>query len=361
MMFFNKNKDGAGLSGKQAPGASPGTLSYVGKIRQERVKIEVIDYDKDNFQKHSLKNALEAAPYANSQSVTWINVTGVHEAKKVAELGKVFSLHPLTLEDIMDTTQRPKVDEYEEYLFIVLKMAYYSESGDDIIIEQVSLVLGKNYVISFQENKADILDPLRERIRQGQGKIRKEGSAYLMYAIIDLITDHYFTILEELGEKIEYLEEDVLRRADFMALKRIYNIKQALIILSKAIWPMRDVVNRLEKTEHKLFKGRISLYLRDVYDHSIQVVETLETYRDMVSGIHDLYLSNQSNRMNEVMKVLTIFASIFIPLTFIAGVYGMNFDHMPELRTENGYYVLWGIFIALATGMLVYFRRKKWL
>jgi magnesium transporter len=350
--LFPRSSDGVG--------ASPGTISYVGKKRAERVKINLIDYDEAKLTEKNLAEVEEALAYKKKKSVTWLNITGVHNTKIVEAVGEKFELHPLILEDITNTTQRPKIDEYDDYLFVVLKMSYFDKETKDIIVEQLSMVINEDYVITFQERAMDILEPLRERIRANKGKIRKLGTDYLAYVIIDSIVDHYFTILEELGEEIENIEEALIIKARPHTLNHIYKLKRELIFLRKSIWPMREVVSNMQRGDYPLIKKTTIIFLRDAYDHTIQVVETIETFRDMVSGLLDLYLSNVSNHMNEIMKVLTIFSTIFIPLTFITGVYGMNFDNMPELRTEYGYFILWGVFVVLTIGMFVYFRKKKW-
>ena len=296
-----------------------------------------------------------------SPTVTWLNITGVHNETIIHEAGEIFNIHPLVLEDIANTTQRPKVEEYDDYLFLVIKMAYFSKETDEIVMEQVSLIIGKDYVISLQEKEGDILEGLRERIRNNKGKIRKLGSDYLMYGILDTVVDHYFSVLEYVGEQIEALEEQLMHSAGQELLTKIYSLKQELVYLRRSIWPMREVGNTLQRSEHDLFGDDTFVYLRDVYDHTIQVVETVETFRDMSSGMLDLYLSTVSNKMNEVMKLLTIFAAIFIPLTFISGVYGMNFEFMPELKWKFAYPVWWLIIIVLTLAMLLYFKKKKWM
>ncbi|TFG58029.1 MAG: magnesium/cobalt transporter CorA, partial [Spirochaetales bacterium] len=294
-------------------------------------------------------------------TVTWLNITGVHEENIIHDLGRIFNIHPLVLEDIANTTQRPKMEEYDDYLFVVTKMAYFKEDTGEVILEQVSLLVGKDYVISLQEIQGDIFEGLRDRIRSSKGRIRRLGSDYLLYAVIDAIVDHYFSILEKLGEDIEGMEGELVKSSSRELLNKIYGIKQELVFLRKSIWPMREVVNALQRIDHELIKEGTSVYFRDVYDHTVQVVETVETFRDMATGMLDLYLSTVSNKMNEVMKVLTIFAAIFIPLTFIAGVYGMNFEFMPELKLRLAYPVWWAVTITLTLGMLLFFRRKKWL
>jgi magnesium transporter len=278
------------------------------------------------------------------------------------QLGERFGLHPLVVEDILNTDQRPKLEDYGEYLFIVLKSHYHSdgESGD-AEIEQISLVLGPNYVLSFQERAGDEFEPVRERIRSNKGRVRRQGADYLAYSLIDLIADTYFLVLERLGERMETLEEELVTDPTTETLQAIHKLKREMVFLRKSIWPLREVIGALERGESPLIQDTTGVYLRDVYDHIIQVIDTVETYRDMLSGMLDIYLSSVSNRMNEVMKVLTIIATIFIPLTFVAGVYGMNFKHMPELEWPWAYPLVWLAMIIIAGLMVAYFRRKRWL
>lgn len=341
--------------------ASPGTVRYVGRKREAPVKIQVMEYHNDLFTEKEIKNISEILPLKNSPMVTWINIIGVHDTPVIESVGEAFGIHTLVLEDIVNTTQRPKLEEYDGYLFTVVKMVYLVNNPEEIIIEQLSLIIGQNYIISFQEKEEDVLTGLRYRIRTAKGRIRKMGSDYLLYAILDSIIDFYFTVLEQLGDRIENLEEILLKKADQSMLNDIYHLKQDLIFLRKSIWPMREVINSLQHAEHKLITRQVSVFLRDAYDHTIQVIETVETFRDMASGMQDLYLSTISNKMNEVMKVLTIFAAIFIPLTFLAGVYGMNFHDIPELSWKWGYPAWWGLAVVLVIGMLIYFKRKKWM
>ncbi len=341
--------------------AVPGTIGYVGKKREDPIILHLLDYDQENLTERDIKTIKDSLPFKEGPTVTWLNISGVYNTKIIEDVGKYFNIHPLALEDIANTTQRPKVEEYDDYIFIIFKMAYFNQKAQDIVIEQISLIIGKDYVISFQEKQGDVLEPLRNRIRSSKGKIRRLGSDYLTYGIIDAIIDHYFTVLEQIGEQIETLEDRLITRPDQSTLNTIYKLKQELVFLRKSIWPTREVVSALQRAEHKLIDESISVYFRDVYDHTVQVVETVETFRDMASGMLDLYLSTVSNKMNEVMKVLTIFAAIFIPLTFIAGVYGMNFEFMPELGWRWAYLVWWGIIIIVIVGMIVYFKKKKWL
>ena len=339
----------------------PGTVSYIGVKREAGIKLHILDYNEQDFTEKELTSVEESLPFKESPTVTWLNITGVHDEKIINEVGNKFNIHPLVLEDIANTTHRPKIEEYDDHLFIILKMAYFNNETSDFNMEQVSLIVGKDYVISLQEKEGDILEGLRDRIRNSKGKIRRLGSDYLMYGIIDAVVDHYFTVLENISEQIEGLELKLMENASQQLLTNIYALRHELVFLRKSIWPMREVLNTLQQTDNGLVSESTSLYLRDVHDHTIQVVETIETFRDMASGMLDLYLSMVSNKMNEVMKVLTIFAAIFIPLTFLAGVYGMNFEYMPELRWKLAYFIWWGITTAVAAGMIVYFKRKKWM
>jgi magnesium transporter len=342
-------------------GLPPGTLVHVGPARTERVRIRVIDYGEGPLEEKELANIEDCFAFRDTPTITWINVDGVHLVEVVEKIGRHFGLHPLILEDVVNTHQRPKLEDYDNHLFIVLKMLSYDESHDAVRSEQVSLVLGKNFVISFQETEGDVFDPIRERIRNGKGRIRKMGADYLAYALVDAIVDHYFIILEKLGEKIEALEEEMVGDPDHDTLMRAHRLKREMLVLRKSVWPLREVVSRLERGESPLIRKPTYVFLRDVYDHTIQVIDTIETYRDMLSGLLDLYLSTVSNKMNAVMKVLTIIATIFIPLTFVAGIYGMNFEFMPELHWHWGYPIVLAGMLFIGLVMLFFFRKKKWL
>jgi len=343
-------------------GLSPGTLVHIGNKKIEKVRIRLIDYDEAQLQEKEPKTIEECFPFKDLPTVTWVNIDGLHDIKVMEKIGKHFGLHPLVLEDILNTDQRPKIEDFDDYIFVVLKMLYFDESQDEIRAEQVSIILGSNFVLSFQERVGDIFNPLRERIRNAKGRVRKMGPDYLAYALMDAIVDNYFTVLEKLGEKIEGMEEELVGNPTPETLQTMHNLKREMIFLRKSVWPLREVVSRLERGESKLIKDSTGIYLRDVYDHTIQVIDTIETYRDMLSGMLDIYLSSISNRMNQVMKVLTIIATIFIPLTFVAGIYGMNFEYMPELKWHWFYpKAFWLVMIGVAGVMLFYFRRKKWL
>ncbi len=342
-------------------GLPPGTLVHIGERKVKKVKITLIDYDETQFQEREVKTVEECFPFKDTPTVTWINIDGIHDVEFIEKLGTHFDLHPLILEDIVNTEQRTKMEDMGNYIFIVLKIPDYDKEKDEISSEQASLVLGPNFVISFHESERDTLNPVRERISKGKGRIRKTGADYLTYAIIDCIVDNYFAILEKLGEVIEDVEKDLVKTPATETLQSIHKLKEETILLRKATWPLREIASGLEKAETPLIHKPTRIYLRDVYDHTIQVIDSVESHRDIVSGMLDIYLSSVSNRMNEVMKVLTIFASIFIPLTFVAGVYGMNFVFMPELNWRWGYPIVLIIMVLAAGSMLAYFRRKKWL
>jgi magnesium transporter len=348
-------------------GLPPGTLVYVGEKKVEAIRINVIDYDEQNFQEKQVSNIEECFPFKTTPTVTWINIDGLHDVEIIEKLGKQFELHPLVLEDILHTEQRPKYEDFDKYIFIVLRMLSYNDEVKAVESEQVSLVLGTNFVISFQERLGDVFEPIRQRIRNAKGRIRKMGPDYLAYALLDAIVDGYFSILEKLGERIESMEEQLVANPTEKTLHQIHTMKREMISMRKSIWPLREVISGVQRSESSLICETTGLYLRDVYDHTIQVIDTVESFRDMVSGMLDIYLSSISNKMNEVMKVLTIIATIFIPLTFIAGIYGMNFNpekspwNMPELNWYWGYPVVWLVMAVVMVIMLVYFRRKKWL
>jgi magnesium transporter len=343
-------------------GLPPGTLIHIGVQRAEAPKITVIDYDEAVFQEKELKTVEECFSYKDKPTTTWINIDGLHQKDVLEKLSDCFGLHPLVMEDIMNTDQRPKMEDYTDYLYIVLKMLYYNDEENRITTEQVSLIIAPHTVISFQEGlEGDVFGPLRERLRNDKGRIRKMGADYLAYSLIDAIVDSYFTIVEKLGERIELLEEELISDPDTKTLHEIHYLKREMIFLRKAVWPLRELINMLMRGESPLIHESMKIYFRDVYDHTIQVIDTVETLRDMVTGMLDIYLSSVSNRLNAVMKVLTIIATIFIPLTFIVGVYGMNFRYMPELEWRYGYPLIWFIMIAIGVTMLIFFKKRNWL
>ena len=342
-------------------GLPPGSLVPVTDQKAKSAKVTVIDYDASNLQEKTVEDITECFPYKDTPTVTWINVDSVADPHTVHAIGEHFGLHPLIQEDILNTDQRPKLEDFGQYIYISLKMLRLNPEDKSLLVEQVSLVLGSGFVLSFQELEGDVFELIRQRIRSGKGRIREMGTDYLVYCLIDAIVDGYFTILERASDQIEALEEELMSNPNPKILQAVHKLKRESLFLRKAVWPLREVINTFQRTESKLVSDQISLYLRDVFDHTIQVIDTTETLRDMLAGMVEIYLSSLSNRMNEVMKVLTIIATIFIPLTFIAGVYGMNFQHMPELAWPWAYQFVWLVMISVALGMITYFHKKRWL
>ena len=342
-------------------GLPPGSLVHIGRKRSDTVRVTVIDYDSDTLRETPIEQIEDCFAFKDTNTVTWINIDGLHRVDLIEKIGKHFDIHPLVLEDVVHTGQRPKCEDHDRYLFVVLKMLRFDDAKQRIIVEQVSVLLCGNVVISFQEEVGDVFDAVRQRIRNSKGRIRNMRADYLAYALIDAVVDQYFVILEAMGEQIEAMEEMVIRNPTDKILRQIHATKRQLITLRKSIWPLREVIGCLEKSESVIVADTTQPYFRDVYDHCIQVIDTVEGFRDMASGLLDIYLSGMSNRMNAVMKVLTIIATIFIPLTFVAGIYGMNFDHMPELHWRWGYGMVWGVMAVIAGAMVIFFKRKRWL
>ena len=342
-------------------GLPPGTPVFVGEKKTEHVKMTVIDYDEEHLETRVAQTVEECFPFKEKPTITWINVDGIHDTVIVEQLGTHYGLHPLIIEDMLNTQQRLKVDVFDDYILIVLKMHIYDEEADEILIEQVSIILGENFVLTFQEQEGDVFESIRTRLQNDKGRIRKAGADYLAYALIDAVVDGYFEIIEHLGEQIEVVEEDLMRGRGAEIVQNIHVLKRELIFFRKSVWPLRNMISELDRQEIPLIKESTSIYLRDLYDHIIQVGETIETFRDMVSGLLDVYLSSVSNKMNEVMQFLTIVGTIFIPLTFIAGIYGMNFQVMPELTWRWGYFAVLFLMLGIGVTLLFYFRRKKWL
>jgi magnesium transporter len=324
----------------------------------ERVILELISY---NAQEHTLYNDLSVEDLLiniKPGMVNWINVDCLHESKLIEKLQLHFNLHSLLIDDILND-QRPKAEEYDDYLFFTLKMLYRID-GNDIDYEQISFVLGQDYLISFQEKEGDLFDAFRERIRLDQGKVRKRKADYLLYRLIDIIVDNYYTILDHLGEQIDEIEDDIQKNPSAQTFQKIQAIKKELIYLRKAVYPLRDAISRVIKNEYSFIEEENIRYFSDTYDHVIHIIDSLDTYKDLTSSVLDIHINTMNTKMNEVMKVLTVISTIFIPLTFIVGVYGMNFDYMPELRWHWGYTSVWGVMIAIVIGMLGFFKYKKW-
>jgi len=324
-------------------------------------RVTVVEYDAQNFQERNGVTTESCHVFPPEPTVTWVNVDGVHQVEVLERLGSCFTVHPLALEDILNTEQRPKVEDYGEDLFVVVKLISYNEKKEEVEAEQISLILRPHALISFQEKEGDDFAAVKERLRAGKGRLRKMGADYLGYTLLDIVVDRYFVVLEKLGERVEVLEEKLLTDPGTAVLRKIQKLKKEMLLLRKWIWPLREVISSLERGEFPGIQKGTRIYLRDVYDHTIQVMDAVEIYRDMLSGMLDIYLSSLNNRMNAVMKVLTVITTIFMPLTFLAGVYGMNFKHMPELEWPWGYPLILLAMGGVAVFMLALFRRKKWL
>ncbi|MBI3509524.1 MAG: magnesium/cobalt transporter CorA [Bacteroidetes bacterium] len=349
-------------------GAPPGTLVYLGRETRDKVRITLIEYNEQEFFEREFFDIDECLSHVKSGLVKWINVDGVHDTGIIQKIGTLFNIHPLTLEDIANTNQRAKFEDFDNYIVTIMKMIFEDakireETEDALVAEQLSiLLLSDETVISFQEAEGgDVFDIIRERLRMGKGRIRKCKADYLAYSLLDAVIDSYFNVLEKIGDEVETLEDILVDNPNPETLHHLHHLKRQMVYIRKAVWPMRELIGNLERSESPLVGENTSVYLRDAHDHTIRVIDTVETYRDLLSGMMDLYMSSVSNRMNEVMKTLTIITTIFVPLTFIAGVYGMNFKYMPELDQHSGYFIVWGIMIAITVSLIIYFRRKKWL
>ncbi|MDP4180751.1 MAG: magnesium/cobalt transporter CorA [Bacillota bacterium] len=342
-------------------GLPPGSLVHVGEKKNDITKITVVDYDEKDFFELKTTSIDEALSARRSAGIRWINIDGIHDTEIMKSIGGNFGFHPLVMEDILNTEQRPKIEEYDGYLYIIAKMIYFDEKLNEITTEQVSIILGKDYLITFQENKDNFFTTIIDRLSKNVSIIRKMGSDYLLYAIMDLIVDSYFLVLEKTGEKIEFTEDAMILNPNPKTLRKVHGLKREMLYMHKAVWPLREVVGALERRESYLISDTTIIYLRDVYDHIVQMMDAIETYRDILSGMLDLYLSVASNKMNEIMKFLTVVSVLFMPLTFLAGVYGMNFEHMPELKLKYGYPFLLLFMAVCFIGMLMFFRKKKWL
>jgi magnesium transporter len=342
-------------------GMPPGSLVHVSEIVPQKTRISIIDYDSEHYIEKEDASLEECLIYMNKPSVTWINIQGISDVHLMDTIGSHFGLHALLLEDIMNAGQRCKLDDYTHYLFIVMRLLNYRPNDNNIFDEQVSLILGKNYVISFLETSPTIFETIKNRIRTGNSRIRLMGADNLCYALMDCIVDYYFVILEIVDKQMEDLEEALIYTPGPETMQRIQHLKREIILLRKSVWPMREVINRFRRVESPLVSSAVQLYMHDVYDHTIQAIDTIESFRDIASGMLDVYLSSMSQRMNEVMKVLTVVATIFVPLTFIASIYGMNFDSMPELHWRWGYPLTLFVMATIAVAMLIHFRRKRWI
>jgi len=347
------------------PNGSP--ISPEVQQNRELPRFTVIEYDENHFLETETNDVENCLMFRDRPYMTWINVDCPRQIYSLEKLGACYGLHPLVLEDIL-TDQRPKVEDYEDYIFIVIKMLYYKEAEDDdeigdfnIDMDQVSIIFGNNFIISFKEKDVDVFRPLKERLRTARGRIRKQGADYLAYSMIDSIVDHYFVIMEKLGDRFEELEDSVVSNPEPGILPAIYNLKRDMLFLRKSVWPLREAISRMQRMDSHLISETTRIYLRDVYDHTIQVIENIETFRDMSASLLETYLSSLSNKLNEVIKLLTIISTIFIPLTFLSGLYGMNFTYMPELQHPYGYPAVLVLMLLVVAVMLTYFYRKKWI
>ncbi|MDA3833305.1 MAG: magnesium/cobalt transporter CorA [Spirochaetales bacterium] len=341
-------------------GQPPGTMVYTGQRKDEPLSISLIDYDADSVSEKLVVPIDECLSCRTSSTVSWINVDGLNDTSVIEKIGQAFGIHALVLEDVLHTTQRPKLEDHSDYLYLVVRMLSIPSGSEEVQSEQISFVLTENCLITFQERAGDVFEEVRERIRRNYGRVRKLGADYLLYALMDAIVDNYFSIMEATGEKIEVIEQSMMENPDEILLNELYRMKRELLYIRKSTWPLREAVGALERGESVLLKENSSVYIRDLYDHTIQVIDTVETFRDMLSGVQDLYLSSMGQKTNQVMQVLTIIATVFIPLTFVAGIYGMNFEHMPELAWKYSYLVFWIVILGITGGMVIFFRRKKW-
>jgi len=342
-------------------GMPPGSLVHVGDALEAESRISVIDYSKETIEEQSIQSIGEILPFKDTDTVTWVNVEGLKDVEIIDSVGRILNIHTLVLEDILNTHQRPKFEEHDDYLYIVLKGLLLDNKEFIVSYEQISILVLKNFVVTFKEKKDDTFMPLKQRLKNSNGRIRNLGSDYLTYAILDTIVDQKFFLLDSLDELIESTEEELLTDPTSETLVTIQGIKRELIYIRKSVSPLRELLADILRSDTTLIQEKTHIYFRDVYDHVLRITESIESYRDLLSGLLDIYISSVSNKMNEVMKVLTVFASIFIPLTFVAGIYGMNFEYMPELKWKWAYPTLWVSFITIPVVFIIYFKRKKWL
>ncbi len=349
------------LSNASKVGMAPGALVHLGERKTAQAAISLIEYGAGEIIEHQFSSLAESQTYQPRLPVLWLNVHGLHEPEVMAEIGRRFKLHPLVLEDILNTDQRPKVDDYGDYLFVVARMFEVDPEAGQIVSDQVSLILGTNYVLSFQERPSGRFDPVRERLRQDRGQIRKQGADYLAYSLLDTVVDRYFTILENIGERTEELEDMMLERPRPGALQTVHQLKRETLNLRRSIWPLREVINSLTRADERFFRAETRPYLRDVYDHTVHAIESLEANRDVIAGLLDIYLSAASNRVNQEVRALTVVAIIFMPATLISGVFGMNFKSMPLLEQPSGFMIAIGLMATVATTLSIIFWRRRWL
>jgi magnesium transporter len=341
-------------------GLLPGSLIHIGKTYAEKSKMTLIRYDETALVERELSSVDQLREEKDQKGLLWVNIDGLQDVALLEDVGNLFGLHPLILEDILNTDQRPKIEDLTDYIYIVLRN-FHNQESDTLFSEQVSIILGKNFVLSFQEKESILFDTVEERLRRNKGKIRKAGGDYLVHALIDNIVDNYFILLEDMEDRIEKLEDDLVKQTSPAKLQSIHVLKRELIFLRKSLWPLRETISSLQRSDSLLIEEPNAIYFKDIFDHIIAIIDNVDTFRDMLSGMLDIYLSSISIKLNEVMKVLTIIATIFMPLTFLAGIYGMNFEYMPELAWPWGYFAIWGVMLTIALGMLIMFRKRKWI
>ncbi len=345
----------------QKVGLAPGALVHVGERRTARPDITLFEYDAAALRETRFASIADSRGHARGPGTLWLNVHGLHEPEVMAEIGRRFGLHPLVLEDILNTDQRPKVDDYGDYLYIVARIFEYDAATGSVGSDQVSIVLGTDFVLTFQERPTGTFDPLRERLRGDKGQIRRLGADYLAYSLLDAVVDRYFAVLEQLSERTEALEDRLLEKATPVLLKEIHEIKRETLVMRRAVWPLREVINSLTRADQRFFKPDTQPYLRDIYDHTVHVIESLEGIRDLIAGMLDIYLSSISNRVNMEVRILTVLTTLFMPAALIAGIFGMNFRHMPLLQDQDGFMIALGMMAAIAAVMAAAFWRRRWL
>ncbi len=347
---------------KSKLGLAPGSLVFTGMQKMAQVDILALNYSETEYIESKPKNIAEVISIIKSfDGITWINIDGLHDEKSIEEICTYLGVHKLSMEDILSVGQRPKLEEYTDYLQVVIKLLSIDPGEDTIEYEQLTFILKGNVLVTFQEKTGDVFNSVRNRIKEAKGSVRKKGADYLLYALLDLVVDHYFNILEDFSEKLEDLETELLNNPDKNTLNKLHSLRRETLLLRRTIYPLREMVGKFEKLEEPIINSDIKVFIRDLYDHTIKVIENIEVLRDMTTGLLDLYMNSASNKMNEIMKVLTIMSAIFIPLTFIAGVYGMNFTNMPELGFKYGYFVILGVMLVVLIGMLIFLKRKKWI
>ncbi len=342
-------------------GLAPGSLVYLGDERASKVSIQIMDYDAESLKEVTVSSSQKCEEYLEKPTVTWMHVTGLHDTSIIEKFGKLLDIHELVLEDVLNTAQRPKYEDHGDLIFIVVKKLHWIPEEDDVLAEHVAVLIGNGYVLSFQESEQDVFDAVRERIRTSTGRARKVGADYLGYALIDSIVDDYYIVLEHVDDRVEMIHESVTKNANTETLKVIQRLRKELVYVRKMLWPLRETISSFEDSESELIQKETRPYIRDLYEHTIQIMDNLELLRDTLTSAFEIYLSMVSNRMNDSMRVLTVIATIFIPLTFVAGIYGMNFDNMPELHWKMGYAYVWVVMGIIGVGMFTYFRKRRWL